>query len=58
MRAFEIELTVTCRMTLEIKAENELAAKLKATAQIRDGEYTLEDYIRDIELDDIEELKD
>jgi hypothetical protein len=58
MKTFSITLSVTCRLFLEIEARDELAAKLQATKQIKNGEHCLEHYIRDIELDDIEELVD
>jgi hypothetical protein len=58
MKTFEITLSIDCRLTLQIEAENELQAKLKSSAQIRGGEHTLEHYIREIELTDIEEIEE
>lgn len=56
MKTFEVSLSIDCRLTREIEAETEQEARNKAAQQIHDGEVTLEDHIREISIDDIEEI--
>lgn len=56
MKTFQVSLSVDCRLTLEVDAEDEQAARQKAAAQVRDGEHCLDNYVREIAVDDIEDI--